>query len=242
MRSSYLFVAIASLAQLAACDHGVQDEAAASRARDSSLSHDLRLANGDTGTSGVVIADAAPSATSRVASDAAARITESPGSVGAAAVVADGIVGSSCASPAPDDQRRCLAGYLARSDVALDKNYNALITALKRESKTKSGSAEPATVLRLRTAQRNWLVYRDEECRKRNAGKEGPLWAPTRAQCLAEYSTQRTQELANALDSRSPSISTAKPSTVKSATIKRTKRAPAKRTTVKRSTPKRHRR
>jgi uncharacterized protein YecT (DUF1311 family) len=48
-------------------------------------------------------------------------------------------------------------------------------------------------------AQRSWLVYRDTECRRRNRGKEGPLWAPTRAECLAEFSGQRANELSAAL-------------------------------------------
>ena len=55
---------------------------------------------------------------------------------------------------------------------------------------------------RLRAAQRSWLVYRDEECRKRTRAEEGPLWAPVRAKCLAEYSELRTRELNDALASR----------------------------------------
>lgn len=104
--------------------------------------------------------------------------------------------GSSCESPALADQRRCLLSYLARSDVKLDRNYQAVITTLKSEAGTGPRDAEPASVTRLRVAQRAWLVYRDTECRRRNRGKEGPLWAPVRAQCLAEFSSQRTEELA----------------------------------------------
>ncbi|HKH92098.1 MAG TPA: lysozyme inhibitor LprI family protein, partial [Gemmatimonadaceae bacterium] len=57
-------------------------------------------------------------------------------------------------------------------------------------------------VQRLRAAQRSWLVYRDDECRKRTRPREGPLWAPIRAQCLAEYSALRLRELEDALAKR----------------------------------------
>jgi uncharacterized protein YecT (DUF1311 family) len=178
----------------------------------------------------------APSAATNarvVSNDASATVTESPGSVGlessapATAVSAEGYLGPSCASPALPDQRRCLLTYLARSDVALDRNYQALISALKREAGSKSSDREPATVLRLRNAQRNWLVYRDDECRRRNAGTEGPLWAPTRAKCLAEYSDQRSQELANALNGRvvTTKAPVVKRSTTKASTTKRARAA-----------------
>jgi hypothetical protein len=45
-------------------------------------------------------------------------------------------------------------------------------------------------------------VYRDDECRKRTIEREGPLWAPVRAKCLAEYSTLRARELDDALAKR----------------------------------------
>jgi uncharacterized protein YecT (DUF1311 family) len=169
-----------------------------------------------------------------ISNDPATTVIESPGSIGATGtepgngVSAEGYAGPSCASPALPDQRRCLLSYLAQSDVTLDHNYQALITALKREAGTQPGGREPPTVLRLRTAQRNWLVYRDDECRRRNAGTEGPLWAPTRAKCLSEYSDQRSQELASALNGRaSAKPAAARTVTTKTVTTKRAK--PAKR-------------
>ena len=92
--------------------------------------------------------------------------------------------------------------YLAKSDALLDRYYQALILRLESEAGTTSRSAEPASVQRLRTAQRAWLVYRDDECRKRTRAREGPLWAPVRAQCLAGYSAVRAQELRDALARR----------------------------------------
>ncbi len=94
------------------------------------------------------------------------------------------------------DQRRCLLVYLARSDVTLDRNYQARIAELKQAAGTAPGEPEPESVHRLRVAQRAWLVYRDTECRNRNRGLEGPLWAPMRARCLGEFSQKRAEELA----------------------------------------------
>ena len=109
-----------------------------------------------------------------------------------------------CASPATADQRRCLMMHLARSDAALDHNYQAVIVALKRQAGTKPGEKEPESVRSLRSAQRAWLVYRDDECRRRNRGKEGPLWAPMRAQCLGQFSDYRAEELAQTLTRLTP--------------------------------------
>ncbi len=107
-----------------------------------------------------------------------------------------------CSSPTAPNQRRCLMMHLARSDVGLDRSYQALIADMKREAGTAPGAREPESVQQLRAAQRAWLVYRDTECRRRNRGKEGPLWAPVRAQCLAEFSGARTEELTQALRDR----------------------------------------
>lgn len=105
---------------------------------------------------------------------------------------------SACESATTADQRRCLMSHLARSDAGLDRTYQALIAELKRTSAAVA-SGEPPSVLQLRTAQRAWLVYRDTECRRRNRGKEGPLWAPVRAQCLGEFSGRREGELSDQL-------------------------------------------
>jgi uncharacterized protein YecT (DUF1311 family) len=114
------------------------------------------------------------------------------------AAAAAGTLAEACASPANPDQRRCLMGYLARSDVQLDHNYQTLIAALREQAGTPPGAREPETVHQLRVAQRAWLVYRDTECRRRNRGQEGPLWAPVRARCLGEFSGRRAAELADA--------------------------------------------
>jgi len=243
---------LAGSALLWACaDDGARNETVAAHARDSALAHDLVLAGYD---SSVIIPAGrnvgAPAPTTRT-------VTASPGVLatgdsgtgrsGASTPVrsasavpvpaadsvpaAEGYIGPSCASPARDDQQKCLKGYLARSDAQLDRSYQALIVQLKAEAGTR-GEKEPPNVQRLRTTQRNWLVYRDDECRKRTAAREGPLWAPVRAKCLAEYSALRKRELDDVLSQRKPAVARSSPEkskATKSTTTKSTKRSKSKR-------------
>lgn len=240
MRSSPLALALASTVLLVgACGDPRHDESAVSRSRDSSLTHDLQTARGDTGAmlgapsvrSGAVVAESPgsiePSQTGVVSVSPAgspARNASNP-----AVASADGYVGASCASPALDDQRRCLNAYLARSDEQLDRNYDALIRRLKDEVGTSTGGAEPPTVQRLRASQRAWVAYRDEECRKRSIETEGPLWAPVRAECLAQYSSLRARELGDALAKRPAVESRPKTTTPKRSSARKTTRSRSRR-------------
>jgi uncharacterized protein YecT (DUF1311 family) len=213
MRPLRVSIALASsIAVLAACDEGTRAETSASHSRESSLAQDLELA-GDTLAKQMTGQDtsAVTQSPGMLESSAAAESTtagaRNASNVSNAVPSADGYIGPSCASPARDDQQRCLLGYLAKSDVVLDRYYQALIVRLKSEAGTKASATEPASVQRLRTAQRAWLSYRDDECRKRTAAREGPLWAPVRAECLSEYSTLRARELEDALSKRKSTVS-----------------------------------
>lgn len=96
-----------------------------------------------------------------------------------------------CTSPAQSDQRQCIMNSLARSDWTLNRVYQELIREIRRSGSTEGGASEQ----RLREAQREWLVYRDTECRRRTRDREGDLWAPVRAKCLGDFSSIRTAEL-----------------------------------------------
>jgi uncharacterized protein YecT (DUF1311 family) len=222
MRPLRISLVLAASAAQWACVDEARTEASAAHARDSALAHDLVLAGYDSAAirpSGRYFG--VPSTSARtvtessgeladVRSDSAA--TSTSASVASTSVPsAESYGGPSCASPAAADQQRCLAGYLARSDAQLDRSYQALITQLKAEAGTHSGASEPPTVQRLRTIQRNWLTYRDDECRKRTAASEGPLWAPVRAKCLGEYSTLRQHEIDDALAKRKAAIARSTP-------------------------------
>jgi uncharacterized protein YecT (DUF1311 family) len=235
MRPLRITLVLAAAAAQWACVDEARTETAAARARDSALVHDLVLAGYDS---------AAVRPTGRyfgAPTSSDSTVTESPGELAdagssaaptsmvtnttsPAAPSAESYVGPSCASPAAADQQRCLAGYLARSDAQLDRRYQALITQLKAEAGTHSGASEPPTVQRLRTIQRNWLTYRDDECRKRTAASEGPLWAPVRAKCLAEYSTLRQHEIDDALAKRTPAAAKSAPEKAKTRTKKDARR------------------
>ncbi len=104
---------------------------------------------------------------------------------------------SACSSPNPADQQECVRATLPNVDMRLNRIYRALITETRRQERVANGANDPASVERLRVAQRAWLVYRDTECRKRGRGREGRLWARPRVQCLGEFSLRRANELAD---------------------------------------------
>jgi len=237
MRPLRLSLVLAASAAQWACVDEARTETAAAHARDSALVHDLALAGYDSTAiqpSGRYFGPPAAGAST---------ITESPGELAdagasatpasmtasaasASATSAESYVGPSCASPAASDQQRCLEGYMARADVQLNRSYQALIAQLNSEGGAK-GASEPATVRRLRNTQRNWVTYRNDECRKRTAASEGPLWAPVRARCLEEYSTLRQREFDDALAKRKATA--AKHAPAKPKATNQTRRTKAKR-------------
>ncbi|HEX6574696.1 MAG TPA: lysozyme inhibitor LprI family protein [Gemmatimonadaceae bacterium] len=102
-----------------------------------------------------------------------------------------------CTSPSKENQSECIRVLLASADARLNRTYRALITEMRRQENVAPGAKDPPSVEKLRIAQRSWLVYRDNECRKRGRGKEGALWARPRARCLGEFSTRRANELSD---------------------------------------------
>ncbi len=138
----------------------------------------------------------APAAPNPVVAPAARPVAPAPETPVVAAV--PGRRGSAaCNSPTPSDQQECVRATLPNVDMRLNRIYRALITETRRQERVANGATDPASVERLRVAQRAWLVYRDTECRKRGRGKEGRLWARPRVQCLGEFSLRRANELAD---------------------------------------------
>jgi len=212
----------ASVAQWACVDEA-RTETASAHARDSALVHDLALAGYDSAAvrpAGRYFG--APATGASIVTESSGELAD-PSPRATTPATAESYIGPSCASPAAADQQRCLLGYLAHSDAQLNRSYQALIARLKSESGTRSGTPEPPVVERLRTTQRNWVAYRDDECRKRSAAKEGPLWAPVRARCLEEYSVLRQREFDEALAKRTTVAAKSTPEKPKA--TKRTKRA-----------------
>ena len=102
-----------------------------------------------------------------------------------------------CTSPTQENQSECIRVLIAAADARLNRTYRALISEMRRQENVAPGAKDPPSVQKLRIAQRSWLVYRDNECRKRGRGKEGRLWARPRARCLGEFSARRANELAD---------------------------------------------
>jgi uncharacterized protein YecT (DUF1311 family) len=79
----------------------------------------------------------------------------------------------------------------------MNRIYRALITEMRLKEKVRAGAKDPASVQRLRVAQRAWLVYRDTECRRRGRRTEGRLWARPRVRCLGQFANRRANELSD---------------------------------------------
>lgn len=97
-----------------------------------------------------------------------------------------------CSTPGDASQRACLASAIERGDTELNGVYQRLIAALRRQAAATDSSADPASVVQLRSAQREWLDRRDQRCR---AIGQPPLYARDRAQCFADQTAQRVREL-----------------------------------------------
>ncbi len=104
---------------------------------------------------------------------------------------------AACSSPLKADQAECVKAILPGADKRLNGIYRALVTEMRRQEGVRNGGADPASVERLRVSQRSWLVYRDNQCRRRGRGREGALWARPRVRCLGEFSLRRANELAD---------------------------------------------
>lgn len=208
----------------AACDGGARSRTPDEFAADSALAADLALANRDTLLVDSIGAyrppaeleasgDSAPEPVETVSPDA----SPPPSPVVAAAPPA-----APPPAPAPDpapapakkavakltgtracnlsgteNQSECLRALLPAADARMNRIYRALITEMRLKEGVKGGAKDPASVQRLRVAQRSWLVYRDTECRRRGKGKEGARWARPRVRCLGEFANRRANELSD---------------------------------------------
>ena len=103
---------------------------------------------------------------------------------------------AACNSPVKADQEECVRAILPAADGRMNRIYRALVTEMRRLEGARGGT-DPASVERLRVSQRSWLVYRDNQCRRRGRGKEGARWARPRVRCLGEFSIRRANELAD---------------------------------------------
>lgn len=104
---------------------------------------------------------------------------------------------AACNATGLENQNECVRALLPPADARMNRIYRALITEMRSKEGVASGAKDPASVQRLRVAQRAWLVYRDTECRRRGRGKEGARWARPRVRCLGEFANLRANELSD---------------------------------------------
>jgi uncharacterized protein YecT (DUF1311 family) len=102
--------------------------------------------------------------------------------------------GDPCDSPSTIDQRYCLNHSIVVNDAGLNRTYQDLL-----EQARKSGGSDLED--RFRQSQRSWVDKRDSDCNAQAPANGNPLWARSRARCLADYSNRRTEELRQSLSS-----------------------------------------
>lgn len=191
------------------CDSGAPSKTRDEIAADSALASDLALANRDTLLVDSIGEYRPPDAAERDTAVPPPLKSEPPKPVATipaplapapAPTVASGPTRrgtAACGSPLKADQEECVRAILPAADKRLNGIYRALVTEMRRQEGVRGNGADPASVERLRVSQRSWLVYRDNQCRRRGRGKEGALWARPRVRCLGEFSIRRANELAD---------------------------------------------
>jgi uncharacterized protein YecT (DUF1311 family) len=206
---------------LTACDGGARSRTADEFAADSALAADLALANRDTllvdsigayrepmdmsaQDDSVIVAAPAAAPSPAPAPPPAPVVAAAPPPPAPAAEVetpkktAAKLTGTrACNTAGLDNQNECLRALLPAADARMNRIYRALITEMRRQEGVPGGAKDPASVQRLRVAQRAWLVQRDTECRRRGKGKEGARWARPRVACLGEFANRRANELSD---------------------------------------------
>ncbi|OBA00392.1 hypothetical protein ADS46_11330 [Halomonas sp. G11] len=93
-----------------------------------------------------------------------------------------------CANPTTQlALTECSAQAYQSADDELNEAYQSLVSKLE---------ASPATLEKLRVAQRAWISFRDAECTLESSGVEGGSAQPmVRNGCLATLTKQRTERL-----------------------------------------------
>lgn len=209
----------------AACDGGARSRTPDEFAADSALAADLALANRDTLLVDSIGAYRPPAELESAADSAPEPVdTGSPDASPPPPVVASApppgpapvppprpaaapaaekkavakLTGTrACGASGTENQSECLRSLLPAADARMNRIYRALITEMRLKEGVKGGAKDPASVQRLRVAQRSWLVYRDTECRRRGKGREGARWARPRVRCLGEFANRRANELSD---------------------------------------------
>jgi len=103
-----------------------------------------------------------------------------------------------CRVATASDQEVCLRAYIREGDAPLQRVYDSLIVAVRRNARV-SGVMDPPEVSQLRVEQRRWVAERERVCMERRSDALGPLWAGPLATCFKQQADARTKDLRAAL-------------------------------------------
>ena len=94
----------------------------------------------------------------------------------------------------------CAKMTLAEKDKALNAAYQALVKSLVAKDKSDTTNY-PQIRKQLAEAQRNWIKFRDNDCKAKLGFNEGgSIRGAVHLGCLTERTEQRTNELENWVD------------------------------------------
>ncbi len=98
-----------------------------------------------------------------------------------------------CENPVTQlDMNQCAAQDYQEADAELNDTYGKLMQAL-------GGNADVKALLK--TAQRDWIAFRDAECAFAGSGTAGGSISPmVKSECLTDLTEARTQQLQDYLD------------------------------------------
>jgi len=83
------------------------------------------------------------------------------------------------------DMNICASQDFKRSDTRLNQAYKQKMAQLTPEQQTQ-----------FKTAQRNWIAFRDSDCEFQSSGvKGGSVWPMIYSGCLQQKTEQRTKEI-----------------------------------------------
>jgi uncharacterized protein YecT (DUF1311 family) len=99
----------------------------------------------------------------------------------------------------------CAVADYKAADAKLNKTYGEIVKRLASDADTKK---------RLQAAQRNWISFRDAECKFATAdSKDGSIYPMLVSQCLEGLTSARTQQLGAYLECEEGDMSCPVPST-----------------------------
>lgn len=94
----------------------------------------------------------------------------------------------------------CLKKEYAVSDAILNRRYNRMISSFNWDMKTSADERTKVRLNSLRKAQRQWIVFRDSECKFVEADEKNEGGEISRYMCLVSATYERANKLSEYLN------------------------------------------